>query len=315
VTFDNRVTRLFGIRYPVIQAGMVWVSGYRLAAAVSMAGGLGLIGAGSMKPDLLRDHIRNARALTDAPIGVNVPLLRGDAADLLRATVEEGVRIVFTSAGHPGLHLPMLKDAGCKVAHVVPSLKHALKVEAVGCDAVVAEGFEAGGHNGYEETTTLCLVPQVAEAVRIPVIAAGGIATGAQMLAAMALGAEGVQIGTLFAATSESSAHDTFKQLIVDAGDGGTVLTMKKAAPVRLLRTPFALRAMEAEASGAGKDEQLALLGHKREMRGMFEGDIEEGEFEAGQSSALVRDVAPAAEVLARLLDEYGRARAALCAT
>ncbi len=315
MTFDNRVTRLFGIRYPVIQAGMVWVSGYRLAAAVSMAGGLGLIGAGSMKPDLLREHIRKARACTDAPIGVNVPLLRGDAADLLRATVEEGVRIVFTSAGHPGLHLPMLKDAGCKVAHVVPSLKHALKVEAVGCDAVVAEGFEAGGHNGYEETTTLCLVPQVAEAVRIPVIAAGGIATGAQMLAAMALGAEGVQIGTLFAATSESSAHDTFKQLIVDAGDGGTVLTMKKAAPVRLLRTPFTLRAMEAEASGAGKDEQLALLGHKREMRGMFEGDIEEGEFEAGQSSALVRDVAPAAEVLARLLDEYGRARAALCAT
>ncbi len=315
MTFDNRVTRLFGIRYPVIQAGMVWVSGYRLAAAVSMAGGLGLIGAGSMKPELLREHIRKARALTDAPLGVNVPLLRGDAADLLRATVEEGVRIVFTSAGHPGLHLPMLKDAGCIVAHVVPSLKHALKVEAVGCHAVVAEGFEAGGHNGYEETTTLCLVPQVAQAVRIPVIAAGGIATGAQMLAAMALGAEGVQIGTLFAATSESSAHDTFKQLIVDAGDGGTVLTMKKAAPVRLLRTPFALRAMEAEAAGADKDEQLALLGHKREMRGMFEGDIEEGEFEAGQSSALVRDVAPAAEVLARLLDEYARAKEVLCAT
>ncbi|MCZ7555556.1 MAG: nitronate monooxygenase [Bacteroidia bacterium] len=309
----TRVTDLFGIRYPVIQAGMVWVSGYRLAAAVSEAGGLGLIGAGSMKPDLLREHIRKGFAATKAPLGVNIPLLRGDAEDLVRAAIEEGIRIVFTSAGHPGKYLPLLKQAGCVVAHVVPSVKHAKKVQDVGCDAVVAEGFEAGGHNGYEETTTFCLIPQVRAAVDIPVIAAGGIATGAQMCAAMALGADGVQIGTLFAATEESSAHDTFKQLIVDTGDGGTVLTLKKAAPVRLIRTPFALRALEAEAGGADREAQLALLGRKREMMGMFEGNLEEGEFEAGQSSALVHAVRPAAEVLRRLLDEYEYTREALC--
>ncbi len=310
---SNRVTELFGIRYPVIQAGMVWVSGYRLAAAVSEAGGLGLIGAGSMKPDLLREHIRKGMAVTTNPLGVNIPLLRGDAEDLVRATVEEGIRIVFTSAGHPGKFLPMLKDAGCTVVHVVPSVKHAKKVQDVGCDAVVAEGFEAGGHNGFEETTTFCLIPQVAAAVDIPVIAAGGIATGAQVFAAMALGAEGVQIGTRFAATLESSAHDTFKQLIVDTGDGGTVLTLKKAAPVRLIRTPFALRALEAEAGGADKAAQLELLGHKREMMGMFDGNLEEGQFEAGQSSALVNDIKPAAEVLRSILEEYEHRRTEMC--
>ena len=310
----NRVTELFGIRYPVIQAGMIWVSGYRLASAVSEAGGLGLIGSGSMKPDLLREHIRKALAATTAPVGVNIPLLRGDAEDLVRATIEEGIRIVFTSAGHPGKWLPMLKDAGCVVAHVVPSLKHAKKVQDVGCDAVVAEGFEAGGHNGIEETTTFCLIPQVAAAVEIPVIAAGGIATGAQAFAAMALGAEGVQIGTRFAATAESAGHAAFKQLIVEAGDGGTVLTLKKVAPVRLIRTSFALRALEAEALGADRDAQLELLGRKREMLGMFEGNLEEGEFEAGQSSALVGDVLPAAEVLRRLLSEFETRRAAMCA-
>jgi enoyl-[acyl-carrier protein] reductase II len=266
-----------------------------------------------MKPDLLREHIRKGLAATRAPLGVNIPLLRGDAEDLVRATVEEGIRIVFTSAGHPGKYLQLLKDAGCVVAHVVPSVKHAKKVQDVGCDAVVAEGFEAGGHNGYEETTTFCLIPQVREAVDIPVIAAGGIATGAQVFAAMALGADGVQIGTLFAATEESSAHDTFKRLIVDTGDGGTVLTLKKAAPVRLIRTPFALRALEAEAGGADREAQLELLGRKREMMGMFEGNFDEGEFEAGQSSALVRDVQPAAEVFRRLLDEYERTRSAIC--
>jgi enoyl-[acyl-carrier protein] reductase II len=302
---QTRITQLFGIRYPVIQAGMVWVSGWRLAAAVSEAGGLGLIGAGSMKPELLREHIRSARAATDATLGVNIPLLRGDADELVAATIEEGIRIVFTSAGHPGKYLSTLKDAGCLVAHVVPSVKHARKVESVGCDAVVAEGFEAGGHNGFEETTTLCLIPQVTDAVSIPVIAAGGIADGRQMAAAFALGAEGVQIGTRFAATVESSAHDVFKQKIVEAGDGDTVLTMKKIAPVRLIRTPFALRAVEAETAGASPDEQRALLGSKREMRGMFEGDLDEGEFEAGQSSALVADILPAADVLTRLLAEY----------
>lgn len=305
----TRVTELFGIQYPIIQAGMVWVSGWRLASAVSAAGGLGLIGAGSMKPELLAEHIRKAKAATDRPLGVNIPLLRGDAEELVRTTVGEGIGIVFTSAGHPGKFLPLLKDAGCTVAHVVPSLKHAVKVESVGCDAVVAEGFEAGGHNGFEETTTLSLIPLVADAVHIPLIAAGGIADGRQMLAAFALGAEGVQVGTRFAATVESSAHEIFKRKIVESGDGDTVLTMKKLAPVRLIRTPFALRAVEAEARGADKQELLELLGRKREMLGMFEGNVEEGEFEAGQSIALVRDVLPAADVVRGMMQEYEAAR------
>ena len=307
---NTRVTQLFGIQYPIIQAGMVWVSGWRLASAVSAAGGLGLIGAGSMKPDLLAEHIRKARQATDRPLGVNIPLLRGDAGDLVRITVEEGIRIVFTSAGHPGKFLPQLKDAGCTVAHVVPSLKHARKVESVGCDAVVAEGFEAGGHNGFEETTTLSLIPLVADAVDIPVIAAGGIADGRQMLAAFALGAEGVQVGTRFAATVESSAHEVFKNKIVESGDGDTVLTMKKVAPVRLIRTPFALRAVEAEAEGAGREALLELLGSKRERLGMFEGNLEDGEFEAGQSVAFVRGIEHAGDVLRSMLAEYREAAA-----
>ncbi|MFZ1729294.1 MAG: nitronate monooxygenase [Bacteroidota bacterium] len=301
----TRITELFGIQHPIIQGGMIWVSGWRLASAVSHAGGLGLIGSGSMKPELLAEHIRKARAATDMPLGVNIPLLRGDAEELVRTSIEEGIRIVFTSAGHPGKFLPLLKDAGCVVAHVVPSVKLARKVESAGCDAVVAEGFEAGGHNGFEETTTMSLIPQVADAVSIPVIAAGGIADGRQMLAALALGAEAVQVGTRFAATEESSGHDVFKQKIVDSSEGCTVLTMKKVAPVRLIRTPFALRSLEAEARGAGKEELLELLDRKREMRGMFEGDEEEGEFEAGQSSALVQEVLPAAVVLQRLLAEF----------
>ncbi len=303
--FSTRITSLFGIQYPIIQAGMIWVSGWRLAAAVSNAGGLGLIGAGSMKPELLAEHIRKARAATDKPFGVNLPQLRGDAEDLVQAIVDENVRIVVTSAGHPGKFLARLKDAGCVVAHVVPSLKHAMKVESVGCDAVVAEGFEAGGHNGFEETTTLTLIPQVADAVSIPVIAAGGIANGRQMLAAFALGADAVQVGTRFAATVESSAHDLYKQKVVECGDGGTILTLKKLAPVRLIRTPFALKAIEAEARGAEREELAELLGRKREMLGMFEGNLDEGEFEAGQSAALVNDVLPAAEVVRRLLAEF----------
>ncbi|MBR9975131.1 MAG: nitronate monooxygenase [Bacteroidetes bacterium] len=308
----TRITELFGIQYPIIQAGMVWVSGWRLASAVSAAGGLGLIGSGSMNPELLAEHIRKARQATERPLGVNIPLLRGDAEDLVRVTIDEGIRIVFTSAGHPGKYLSLMKDAGCVVAHVVPSLKHAKKVESVGCDAVVAEGFEAGGHNGYEETTTLSLLPIVADAVGIPLIAAGGIADGRQMLAAFALGAEGVQIGTRFAATVESSAHDVFKQKIVESGDGDTVLTLRKLAPVRLIRTPFAQRAVEAEARGAGKEELAELLGRKREKRGMFEGDLEEGEFEAGQSATLVRTIDTAADVLRNLLSEYRGATARL---
>jgi enoyl-[acyl-carrier protein] reductase II len=300
----TRVTALFDIEHPIIQAGMVWVSGWRLASAVSAAGGLGLIGAGSMKPDLLREHIRKARAATDRPLGVNVPLLRGDAAELIAASIEEGIRIVFTSAGHPGKFLAQCKDAGCLVAHVVPSVKHARKVESVGCDAVVAEGFEAGGHNGHEETTTLCLVPQVVDAVSIPVIAAGGIADGRGMAAMLALGAMGVQVGTRFAATVESSAHDTFKKRILASVDGDTVLTMKRIAPVRLLRTPFALRAAEAEQAGADAEAMTTLLGTKRERRGMFEGDEEEGMFEAGQGSALVRDLPSAATVISRMVRE-----------
>jgi enoyl-[acyl-carrier protein] reductase II len=304
----TRITELFGIRYPIIQAGMVWASGHALASAVSQAGALGLIGAGSMKPDLLREHIRRARTATDKPLGVNVPLLRADAADLIAATLEEGIRIVFTSAGHPGRHIDALKSAGCTVVHVVSNVRQACKAEESGCDAVVAEGFEAGGHNGVDEITTLCLVPQVVDAVSIPVIGAGGIADGRGMLAVLALGAEGVQIGTRFAATLESSSHATFKSMIVEAGDSATVLALRSVAPVRLLKTPFAIAALEAERAGRSREDLLALLGTKREMRGMFEGDVEAGEFEAGQSSGLVRDLPPASELVTRLVGEYDEA-------
>ncbi len=306
---DTRITKLFGIRSPIIQAGMVWVSGWKLATAVSDAGALGLIGAGSMKTELLREHLRKARTGGHAPVGVNIPLLRGDAADLIAAVVDEHVPIVFTSAGHPGKFIERLKAAGCTVVHVVANVKQARKAEEVGCDAVVAEGFEAGGHNGVDEITTLSLVPQVVDAVRLPVIAAGGIADGRQMCAAFALGAEGVQIGTRFAATTESSASDRYKQAVMDAGDGSTVLTLKKVAPVRLIRNPFAQQALDAESRGATKEEQQELLGTKRERAGIFEGNWEEGEFEAGQSAALVREVLPAADVVRRVMAEFNEAR------
>jgi len=306
---ETRITRLFGIQYPIVQAGMVWVSGYKLAAAVSNAGALGLIGSGSMKPDLLRAHVAKAKAATDKPIGVNVPLLRGDAQELVQVVVEERLPIVFTSAGHPGRHLELLKKAGCIVVHVVANVKQAKKAQEVGCDAVVAEGFEAGGHNGVDEITTLSLVPQVVDAVSIPVIAAGGIADGRQMCAALALGAEGVQMGTRFAATVESSAHERYKQAVVAAGDGATVLTLKKVGPVRLIMNRFAHRALEAEARGATKQELTELLGSQRERAGIFEGNWEEGEFEAGQSSALVREILPAAEVVRRTMQEFEETR------
>ncbi len=300
----TRVTELFRIDVPIIQAGMVWTSGQKLAVAVSEAGALGLIGSGSMKPDVLREHIRKAKARTKKPFGVNVPLIRSDANELIQATIEEGVSIVFTSSGHPGEFMEQLKKAGCTVVHVVASVKHARKAYESGCDAVVAEGFEAGGHNGIDEITTFCLVPQVVDVVPIAVIAAGGIADGRQMCAAMALGAEGVQLGTRFAATLESSSHERYKQAIVDANDNSTLLTLRKVTPVRMIKNPFALRAQEAEARGAKKEELLELLGSKRERLGIFEGNWEEGEFEAGQSSGLVHDILPAGEVVRRLMLE-----------
>ncbi|MBS1914080.1 MAG: DUF561 domain-containing protein [Bacteroidetes bacterium] len=301
----TRVTDLFGVTYPIIQAGMVWCSGHRLASAVSNAGGLGLIGAGSMKPELLAEHIRACRMETERPFGVNIPLIRGDVESLVATALDEGVRILFTSAGNPGLHVQKIKDAGAIMVHVVASVKHALKAEQVGVDAVVAEGFEAGGHNGLDEITTLCLVPQVVDAVRIPIIAAGGIADGRGMAAAMALGASGVQVGTRFAATMESSAHAAYKQAVVDAGDSATVLTLKPLTPVRLIRNRFAAEALQAERSGAAPESLRELLGSKRERRGIFEGDLEEGELEAGQSSGLVHSILPAAQVVAGMVAEF----------
>jgi enoyl-[acyl-carrier protein] reductase II len=312
VPYETRITRLFGIGYPIIQAGMVWTSGHRLAAAAANAGALGLIGAGSMKPELLAEHIRDCRAATDRPFGVNIPLIRGDVERLIATTLEEGVRIVFTSAGNPALHIDRFKSAGVTVVHVVASVRHALKAESVGVDAVVAEGFEAGGHNGFDEITTLCLVPQVVDAVRIPVIAAGGIADGRGMAAALALGADGVQVGTRFAATHESSSHPAYKQAVVDATDSATLLTLKKVTPVRLIKNDFALRAQEAEAAGATAEELRELLGAKRERLGIFEGDTAEGELEAGQSAGLVREVIGAGEVVRRMIGELDAAIARL---
>lgn len=302
---STRLTRLFGIRYPIIQAGMVWAAGCRLAVAVSEAGALGLIGAGSMKPDILRSQIRDARSGTAHPFGVNIPLARGDADDLVHVTIEEGVRIVFTSSGHPLKFTALLKEAGCTVVHVIAAVKHARKAADAGCDAVVAEGFEAGGHNGIDEITTLTLVPQVVDAVDIPVIAAGGIADGRGMAAALALGAEAVQVGTRFAATVESSAHETYKRRVVEAGDGGTLLTLRALMPVRLLKTPFALKAAQAERRGAGREELETLLGRKREEQGIAEGNLEEGMFEAGQSAGLVHEILPAAEVIRSMMLQY----------
>lgn len=305
----TRITELFQIRYPIIQAGMVWVSGYKLAAAVSNAGGLGLIGSGSMKPDLLKEHIQKAKKSTDKPFGVNIPLLRGDAEDLINTVIREQIKIVFTSAGHPGKFIELLKKAGCIVVHVVPSVKYALKAESVGCDAIVAEGFEAGGHNGIDEITTFCLIPQVVDAVNIPVIAAGGIADGRGMAAAFALGAEGVQIGTRFAASIESSAHDNYKNAIINASDNSTVLILKKITPVRLIKNEFALKVLEAENRGATKEELLDLLGKGREKAAIFEGDLENGEIEAGQCAGLIKKILPAAEILKNIVDEYHQIR------
>jgi enoyl-[acyl-carrier protein] reductase II len=301
----TRVSRLLGIEYPIIQAGMIWASGWRLASAVSNAGGLGIIGAGSMKPDVLRAHIQQCKAATDKPFGVNLPLLYPDIDQLVAEVVSSAVPIVFTSAGNPKAWTAYLKDKGITVVHVVSSAAFAVKAERAGCDAVVAEGFEAGGHNGREETTTLCLIPRVVESVAIPVIAAGGIATGRGMLAAMVLGAEGVQMGSRFVASEEASSHQAFKEAVIGAGEGDTLLSLKQLTPVRLLRNAFFNSVQAAEASGASREELQALLGRGRAKKGMFEGDLAEGELEIGQVSAILHEILPASEIVRQVWEEF----------
>lgn len=301
----NKVTRLFGIEYPIIQAGMVWASGWRLASAVSNVGGLGLIGAGSMYPEVLRSHIQKCKKATDKPFGVNVPMLYPDIEKIMDIIVEEGVNIVFTSAGNPKTWTSFLKDKGITVVHVVSSAKFALKAEAAGVDAVVCEGFEAGGHNGREETTTFTLIPGVKEQVKIPVIAAGGIGTGRGMLAAMVLGADGVQVGSRFAATLESSAHQNFKNAIVATKEGETQLTLKELAPVRLIKNKFYQEVQELYQQNPSIEDIKALLGRARAKKGMFEGDLENGELEIGQISGLIHEVKSAKEVIDELVIEY----------
>ena len=300
---QTRVTALLGIEFPVIQGGMIWCSGWELASAVSNAGGLGLIGSGSMYPEVLREQIRRCKAATSKPFGVNVPLLYPDIEQHMNIIAEEGVKVVFTSAGNPATWTGWLKERGITVVHVVANLKFALKCQQSGVDAIVAEGFEAGGHNGREETTTMCLIPMIREAVQLPLIAAGGIGSGAAMAAALCLGAEAVQVGSRFAATVESSAHAHFKQAIVQAGDGDTRLTLKELTPVRLIRNKFYQEIEAAYARGASKEELQELLGRGRAKKGMFEGDLEEGELEIGQVSATIHSIPHAAEVLQELVE------------
>lgn len=307
---ENRITKLFGIQYPIIQGGMVWCSGWRLAAAVSNAGGLGLLGAGSMHPETLVEHIHKLKAATNKPWGVNVPLMYPEIDRLMQILVDEQVRIVFTSAGSPQKYTAFLHEAGITVVHVVPSSKLAIKCEQAGVDAIVAEGFEAGGHNGKEETTTLSLIPAVCQAVQLPVIAAGGIACGQQVLATMAMGAEGVQMGTVFALSAESSASDAFKQRCIAAGEGGTMLCLKALSPTRLVRNALYDRIAKAEAEGQNDAEQLRqILGTAAAKRGIFEGDIDNGELEIGQSSAYVKEVLPTAVIMQQIILQYDEAK------
>lgn len=301
----NRVTELFGIQYPVIAGGMVWCSGWRLAAAVSNAGGLGLLGAGSMHPETLIEHIDKMNAATDKPWGINIPLMYPEIERLIEIIIEKGVKIVFTSAGSPKKYTARFHEAGIKVAHVVSSSKFAKKCEEAGVDAVVAEGFEAGGHNGREETTTLALIPQVRDAISLPLIAAGGIGSGKAMLAAMALGAEGVQIGTLFAVSEESSASDAFKQLCVDLGEDGTMLALKKISPTRLIKNELFAKIAEAESRGAEADELRELLGRAASKRGIFEGDLEHGELEIGQIASTIKEVKPVGQIMHELITDF----------
>lgn len=303
---QTAITQLFGIQYPIIQAGMIWCSGWRLASAVTNAGGLGIIGAGSMYPEVLREHIQKCKAAVgNKPFAVNVPLLYPNIVDIMEIIIEEQVPIVFTSAGSPKTWTGHLKKHNIMVVHVVSSVKFAVKCQEAGVDAVVAEGFEAGGHNGREETTTLCLIPMVADAITIPLIAAGGIANGRAMLAAMALGADAVQVGSRFAASVESSAHDNFKDSIVKAQEGDTLLTMKQITPVRLIKNRFFEQVQEAELRGASREELAILLGRARAKKGMFEGDLDEGELEIGQVAAMINDIKPAAQILHEMWDEF----------
>lgn len=305
----NRITQLFNIQYPVIQAGMIWASGYKLASAVSNAGGLGLIGAGSMYPEVLREHIQKCKKATNKPFGVNVPMLYPNIEEIMNIIVDEGVKIVFTSAGNPKTWTAWLKERGITVVHVVSSVKFALKAQEAGVDAVVAEGFEAGGHNGREETTTFTLIPMVKEQLQIPLIAAGGIATGRGMLAAMILGADAVQIGSRFAASVESSSHDNFKKAIIEAQDGDTHVTLKELAPVRLIKNKFFHDVVALYAKAPTVDDLKALLGRARAKKGMFEGDLEEGELEIGQIAGLIHDIKPAAEILNDIISDFEKAK------
>lgn len=302
---QNRITTLFNIEFPIIQAGMIWASGWRLASAVSNAGGLGLIGSGSMYPDVLREHIQKCKAATQKPFGVNVPLLYPDIDKHMQVIVEEKVPIVFTSAGNPRTWTSMLKEKGITVVHVVSSSKFALKSQEAGCDAVVAEGFEAGGHNGREETTTMVLIPAVSAAVNIPVIAAGGIATGRQMLAAMVLGAEGVQVGSRFVASPEASSHLSFKEAVVKSNEGDTMLSLKQLTPVRMMKNKFFEAVQQAEDEGASTEILKELLGRGRAKKGMFEGNMDEGELEIGQVSAIIRTIKPAAEIVHEIWKDF----------
>lgn len=305
----NRITELFNIKYPIIQGGMIWNSGYKLASAVSNSGGLGLLGAGSMYPEVLREHIQKCKKATDKPFGVNVPMLYPNIEEIMNIIVDEGVKIVFTSAGNPKTWTSFLKEKGITVVHVVSSSKFALKAQEAGVDAVVAEGFEAGGHNGREETTTLTLIPMVKENVTIPLIAAGGIATGRGMLAAMVLGADGVQVGSRFAASVESSSHDNFKQTIVDVKEGDTQLTLKELAPVRLIKNKFYNDVQELYAKCPTPEELKTLLGRARAKRGMFEGDLIEGELEIGQIAGLIHDIKPVQQIVDEMMSEFEMAR------
>lgn len=301
----NRITQLFNIKYPIIQGGMIWNSGYKLASAVSNAGGLGLIGAGSMYPDVLREHIQKCKKATDKPFGVNVPILYPNIEEIMQIIKEEGVKIVFTSAGNPKTWTPFLKENGITVVHVVSSTKFALKAQDAGVDAIVAEGFEAGGHNGRDETTTLTLIPMVKEQITIPLIAAGGIATGRGMLAAMSLGADGVQMGSRFAASTESSAHDEYKKTIIETNEGDTMLTLKELAPVRLIKNKFFNDLQELYKQCPSPDDIKNLLGRARAKRGMFEGDLVEGELEIGQIAGVIHDILPVQTIIENVISEF----------
>jgi enoyl-[acyl-carrier protein] reductase II len=304
---QNRITELFGIKYPIIQAGMIWCSGWELASAVSNAGGLGIIGAGSMYPDILKEQIKKCKATTSKPFAVNVPLLYPDIEKHFETIIEEKVPIVFTSAGNPSTWTAKLKQHGIKVVHVIANTKFALKAKDAGVDAIVAEGFEAGGHNGREETTTLCLIPQIRDAVDIPLIAAGGIGDGRAMCAAFALGAEGVQIGSRFVASVESSAHQNFKQRVIDSKEGDTVLTLKQLTPVRLIKNEFYKQVQEAEMRAANKEELAQILGRARAKKGMFEGDLKEGELEVGQIISTFKEIKPAAEIVEEIWNDFSK--------